>query len=329
MVEREPENVRIFKDAEGRVIFEGAGNFGKKLDLDQAVALLGAALAAGVNRVELPIIKVSPQVTVEDAELQRIGIKELISVGESDFSGSTAARIKNIEVGASKFSGYVIPQAQIASFNTQLGDVTGAEGYVPELVIQGPKLTKELGGGLCQVSSTAFRAALLAGLPIVERYAHSFAVHYYEPWGTDATIYPGHKDLRFENDTAGAILVQTTMNKANKTLRFHFYGTKDERVVKVIGPVSREAMIESKGFSTRWYRLVQSADQQAQTAAESPKQLVYNFLSRYQPSTKWAVQKPAPAPATAPEIVPTDAPPSAEAASAAGAPKAPDSGSSI
>lgn len=329
LVEREPESVRIFKNADGHVNFEGAANFGKKIDLDKAVALLQTALEQGVNRVELPIIKVPPQVTVDDPELRQQGIIELVSVGESNFSGSTSARIKNIEVGASKFTGFVIPRGEVASFNTQLGDVTGAQGYVPELVIQGPKLTKELGGGLCQVSSTAFRAALLAGLPIVERYAHSFAVHYYEPWGTDATIYPGHKDLRFENDTPGAILVQTTIDLPKKTLRFHFYGTKDKRTVKVIGPVSQQAMIESKGFSTRWYRLVQSSEQIAAGEKDRPQEMIYNFLSRYQPSTKWAVQKPAPTAAKEPEIVPTDAPPPAEAATAPDAPKAPGSGSSI
>jgi vancomycin resistance protein YoaR len=94
----------------------------------------------------------------------------------------------------------------------------------------------ELGGGLCQVSSTAFRAAMQAGLPIVQRKNHAYAVKYYAPQGTDATIYPGVVDLKFKNDTPGHILVWAYL-KDKDNLIFDFYGTKDDRKVTLEKPL--------------------------------------------------------------------------------------------
>jgi vancomycin resistance protein YoaR len=78
---------------------------------------------------------------------------------------------------------------------------------LPELVIKKEGTVPEFGGGLCQVSSTAFRAAMNGGLPITQRRNHAYAVQYYAPQGTDATIYPGVVDLKFINDTPGDILI--------------------------------------------------------------------------------------------------------------------------
>ncbi len=315
-VEQAPTDVRIYRDEAGNIAFEGAGNYGKTVDVAQAISLLKTALENGVERIELPVILTEPVITVEDEELRRMGIQEIVSVGESDFTGSSWARMQNIEVGSMQFNGFVIEPGATASFNDRLGPVDGSRGYLPELVIVGPKLEKEYGGGLCQVSSTAFRAALLAGLPIVERYPHSFAVSYYAPFGTDATIYPGHKDLRFENDTAGAILVQTTMDRENKKLRFHFYGTKDDRKVKMFGPeVGRHVgpppprnETSTKlapgevqwlshavaGFDTIWRRVLippTVVTEQKTDSAEGNEnsKIVYEFFSRYQPRGNWKV----------------------------------------
>ncbi|MEO7617987.1 MAG: VanW family protein, partial [Candidatus Saccharibacteria bacterium] len=114
------------------------------------------------------------------------------------------------------------------SFGKILGDVGAEQGYKPELVILGDHEEKQYGGGLCQVSSTAYRAALLAGLPINQRYNHSFAISYYTaPYGVpgvDATIYYPQVDFKFTNDTGNYILIQTHME--GTTLTFDYYGTK-------------------------------------------------------------------------------------------------------
>jgi vancomycin resistance protein YoaR len=95
------------------------------------------------------------------------------------------------------------------------------------------------GGGICQVSTTMFRAAMNAGLPITERHAHAYRVGYYEndaKPGFDATIYSPTVDLKFKNDTPGAILVQTEIIEDEHLLLFHFYGKKDGRRVEITEP---------------------------------------------------------------------------------------------
>ena len=95
------------------------------------------------------------------------------------------------------------------------------------------------GGGVCQVSTTLFRAALAAGLPIAERQAHSYRVSYYEndsSPGIDATVYSPYPDFKIKNDTSAHILIQTNFNPKTTTLDFEFYGASDGRVSAVTKP---------------------------------------------------------------------------------------------
>ena len=189
-------------------------------------------LASADDTVVLPVIVSRPKTTL--AETNNLGIVELVARGESDFSGSPKNRIVNIKVGAKKFDGLIVPSNEEFSFNKYLGDVDEANGFLPELVIKKTGVVPELGGGLCQVSSTTFRAAMNAGMPIKERRNHSFPVHYYSPQGTDATIYPGVSDLRFVNNLTSNLLIHTRIEGTK--LFFDFYGTKDERKVAFDGP---------------------------------------------------------------------------------------------
>jgi vancomycin resistance protein YoaR len=97
------------------------------------------------------------------------------------------------------------------------------------------------GGGVCQVSTTFFRALLSAGLPIVERHAHAYRVGYYEengyPPGIDATVFVPSVDLKFLNDTGHYILVQSKIDLDNLYLEFDLYGTSDGRTVSMTTPV--------------------------------------------------------------------------------------------
>jgi len=216
---------------------------GTKLDIDASQralldALLSDSLAA--KTVQLPVTTTSPRVRLSD--INTLGIRERLVRGASDFHGSTASRIKNIRVGAERYRGLIIAPGEEFSFNKNLGPVDGAHGFVPELVIKPEGTVPEFGGGLCQVSTTAFRAAFFGGLPITARRNHAYAVKYYE-WisdkeppapGLDATIYPGASDLKFINDTPAAILVWTKLEGTR--LYFDFYGTSDGRQVEVDGP---------------------------------------------------------------------------------------------
>lgn len=188
------------------------------------------------------------------ASTNSLGITELITSGQSDFSHSSKNRIQNVTTGANHIKGALVPPGAEFSFNTTLGDITAKEGYAPEIVIKKTGLEPELGGGICQVSSTVFRAAFNGGLPITQRKNHSFAVSHYSPQGTDATIYPGVVDLKFKNDTTHHILIWPRYPN-NHTLVFDFYGTKDDRQV-TIKPAQQFDKKPDGSMKASWERLV-------------------------------------------------------------------------
>ncbi len=179
---------------------------------------------------------------VPTADVNDLGITEVLGVGYSDFSGSPRNRIHNISVGASKLDGLLIEPGEEFSLVQALKPFTISEGYLPELVIKGDKIEPEIGGGLCQIGSTTFRAAMKSGLPIVERRNHSLVVSYYnDPRngnpGTDATIYDASPDFKFTNDTGNSILIKTDMNASTGDLYFTFWGTNDGREADYTEPV--------------------------------------------------------------------------------------------
>jgi len=187
---------------------------------------------------KLPVEIVLPSITTENSN--DFGIKELIGTGKSKFVGSIASRIHNIELAASRINGRLIPPGETFSFNSALGDVSSATGYQPAYIIKDGRTVLGDGGGVCQVSTTLFRAALSSGLPVVERWAHSYRVSYYEQDsgpGIDATVFAPSVDLKFTNDTPAHILIQAETNKSASSLTFSLYGVSDGRVAQITKPV--------------------------------------------------------------------------------------------
>lgn len=249
-------------------------------------------IRAGSSTVNLNPVSIPSSVKL--ADLNNRGITSLVARGSSDFHGSSANRIKNIQVGVSRFKGLIIPAGQTFSFNDPLGPVDGEHGFAPELVIKYNGVFPEFGGGICQVSTTVFRTALNGGFPVTERRNHSFAVKYYTPQGTDATIYPGVQDLKFLNDTPGDILIWAKIE--GTFLYFDFYGTPDNRQVEIGSPVKYD--VKSTGaFKTTLSRTVRyaSGDEKKDT-----------FTSNYRPEAEFtrtttAVEPPVEAPKPEPE----------------------------
>lgn len=116
-----------------------------------------------------------------------------------------------------------------------LGEIDGEHGYLQELVIKDNQTKPEFGGGLCQIGTTTFRATIASGLPVSERRNHSYRVVYYEPAGTDATIYSPAPDYKFKNDTGHYVLIKTRIEGTK--IYFDFWGTKDGREINIEPPV--------------------------------------------------------------------------------------------
>ena len=240
---REPQNA-VFVFEEGRVKEFAPAKDGLTVDQDSLKeAALNSLSMLGTSdektaAIDIPLAKTSPKITTD--QVNNLGIKELLGRGTSRFRGSITSRIHNIGVASAKFNGALIPPGEIFSFNNVLGDVSVYTGYKQAYIIKDGRTVLGDGGGVCQVSTTFFRAALDAGLPIVERKAHSYRVYYYEQDslpGIDATVYAPTTDLKFINDTPGHILIQTQVDPARATLVFEIYGTSDGRVATTTNPV--------------------------------------------------------------------------------------------
>ncbi len=207
--------------------------------------------------VMLVVHTVQPAISTES--VNDFGITEVLGVGYSNYSGSPKNRVHNIAVGVEKLNGMLIPPGQEFSLLTALSPFTSAAGYLPELVIKGDKIEPEIGGGLCQIGSTTFRAAMNAGMEITERRNHSLVVSYYnDPRngnpGTDATIYDPAPDFKFRNDTGHFVLITTSMNYNNGDLIFTMWGTSDGRKASYTEPVV------NRWIPTGPEKLVETAD---------------------------------------------------------------------
>jgi vancomycin resistance protein YoaR len=181
--------------------------------------------------IDIPVTIAEPKTATQD--INNLGIKELLGKGTSRFAGSISNRIHNIQLATGKMKGILVPPGETFSFNDTLGDVSTLTGFKQAYIIKEGKTILGDGGGVCQVSTTLFRAALNAGLPIVERAAHAYRVGYYEQNsapGFDATVYAPHPDLKIKNDTPGHLLIQPSVDTKNVTLVFEIYGTSDGRV---------------------------------------------------------------------------------------------------
>ena len=188
--------------------------------------------------ITIPIVIVKPKITTDKAN--DLGIKELIGSGTSLFQGSIQNRIYNITLAATRLNGILVAPNEVFSFNKALGDVSFFTGYQQAYIIQNGRTILGDGGGVCQVSTTFFRALLNAGLPIIERHAHAYRVGYYEQDsepGFDATVYGPSIDLVFKNDTPSYILIQSFIDPAFERLTFILYGKKDNREVTIAKPV--------------------------------------------------------------------------------------------
>jgi vancomycin resistance protein YoaR len=184
--------------------------------------------------VEIAVETTEPKIKTE--QVNDLGIKELIGKGESTFYHSIPGRIHNVALTANKLNGVLVAPGEEFSFNKALGDVSPATGYRPAYIIKEGRTVLGDGGGVCQDSTTLFRALLDAGVNITERHAHAYRVTYYEQNakpGFDATVYDPGTDLKFINDTCAYLLIQTTVDLTKLYLKFELYGANDGRKVTI------------------------------------------------------------------------------------------------
>jgi vancomycin resistance protein YoaR len=240
---RTPVNARfVFNDDTRQLEVIQPSQRGRDLNVEATLSQFQTAVFSIDNRsIPLTFTEVMAPIN-ESMTAAELGITEEVVSATTYFVGSTAARRTNIQVAASRFHGLVIPPNSIFSFNEWLGDVSPETGFEEGLIIYGNQTITGVGGGVCQVSTTAFQAAFYAGFPILDRVPHGYRVGYYETGegpGMDATVFSPIVDFRFKNDTPYHLLIETYFNPNNSTLTFKYYSTSMGRKVIKEGPYVR------------------------------------------------------------------------------------------
>lgn len=235
-LERKPENARfVFNDETRELDLLQPAVIGRTLDVAASIETINAGVSEGLNAIELTFDYEEPVVGSE-ATAQELGISENVSLVSTYFPGSSSERIQNIKTASSVFHGLLVPPGETLSMADALGDISLDNGYAEALIIFGDSTIKGVGGGVCQVSTTLFRAVFFGGFEIVERHPHAYRVGYYEGGpgspgpGLDATVFVPMVDFKFRNDTPYWLLMETYIY--GNQLLWKFYSTSDGRTVQ-------------------------------------------------------------------------------------------------
>lgn len=202
---------------------------GRKLDPEAtAAALTEASLQREDRSTECAVAVVEPDRTTAEAEA--MGIRSPLASYTTKWEGTKDRQI-NVAITTKYASNVILAPGEVYDFDAQIGPRTEDRGYKLAGGITGPGVLEDvLGGGICQVSTTLFNAALEAGLDIVERRNHSLFISHY-PLGRDATVSAGSPNMRFRNDTENYILVRGASDGITTT--FVIYGTPTGRKVDI------------------------------------------------------------------------------------------------
>ncbi len=232
-----------FDDANKQLVVIEPAVDARELNVEATVASLERAVFSPDQRVVPLVFTTTPPRYHNNLTATELGITELVSESTSYYTGSSAARMQNIEVGTAFFDGVIVAPREVFSFNAILGELSYERGFADGATIFGGRAVKGIGGGICQVSTTIFRTAFFGGFPIVERYSHGYRVYYYElgNWGPglDAAIFTPSADFKFQNDTDYHILLEAEMLPEQDALTFRFYSTNPGRQVEVSQPIVR------------------------------------------------------------------------------------------
>jgi len=236
-----PVNARfIFNDDTRKLEVISPALIGRELNINDSLDAIDQAIMQGNHAVTLAMNVIEPAAK-DTTTGEELGITELIHAETSYFYGSAASRVQNIQTASKQFHGLLIPPHTTFSMADALGNISLENGYAEALIILGDQTIAGVGGGVCQVSTTLFRAAFFAGYPINERHAHAYRVSYYEMKrdgsvdpnlaGLDATVYVPIVDFKFTNDTDHWLLMETYVGNYY-SLTWKFYSTSDNRSVQ-------------------------------------------------------------------------------------------------
>ena len=275
---------------------------GIDFDAAEAKALWEKAETGGT--VSIPLKVTMPKYTTE--QLDKMLFADKLGTMTTSYASSNSNRANNVELSAKKINGYILNPGETFSYNTVVGKRTRAAGFKEAGAYAGGQVVQEVGGGICQTSSTLYCAALYANLQIVARDEHGFSVAYV-PWGMDATVSWGGPEFKFKNNREFPVKIVTRCE--NRKLTIEIWGTDtDGSYVKmdysawtVYDTTYPDVAIGTKAVT---YRCVYDKDGSLISRTKEA-----NSYYHYHPEDiKWPTPEPTPTPAPEPEITPEPTP---------------------
>jgi len=246
---KEPVNAEL--SVSGTTVNISQSQNGEKVDKDKLKELTAKAITAGTQDIQLPIASIKPEHSTED--MQNMGITQVIAEYSTPMAGRNGSQSFNVNKSANTLSGAIVAPDETFSFNERVGITDAAHGYKSAAVFLQGKVVQSAGGGVCQVSSTLYGAALRADLGVVARSNHSMPVHYL-PLGQDAAVADYGPDLKFKNNTGKYIYIQASSNGSSITTRI--FGTPTGKNVEVSSKVIGET--ENKITAVTYKKVTQN-----------------------------------------------------------------------
>jgi vancomycin resistance protein YoaR len=220
VVDREPVDADI--SVEGDEVKVVPGKVGRALDVAATLSQLARTLEdPTANSVEAVVETTMPNVTAEDLA----DIEVVLGQFTTKFKPWKTNRTHNLRLAAEALNETVIKPGEVMSLNTRIGERLTERGYRPAPIFLEGEVKPSTGGGVCQIATTTYNAALLTNLDIVERHHHSRPVDY-APTGQDATVYWGQYDLKIRNNLTHALLLVVEMGE--NTLTMKFLGSRED-----------------------------------------------------------------------------------------------------
>ena len=286
-------------------------------DFDIAAVQKAMDEAAPGETVSVPAVIEEPEVTASD--LKMLLFRDVLGEARTHVSGS-AGRIGNVKLSAKLINGIVLNSGDTFSYNDSVGKRTEARGFKPAPAYVKGETVDEVGGGICQTSSTLYLACLLSNMEITERYAHRYVPAYID-WGMDATVSWGGPDYKFTNNTLYPVKIVTEYSKGYLTIKL--LGTNIDGI--------RVKMTNEVLSKTPWETVYQEDSTMAPGSPDVVKvtpytgykvktyQTIYDkngsvidshfeAASDYKVRNKVVLQAPAAAPGSAPADLPADTP---------------------
>lgn len=218
---------KVNKDPKNATIKINSGNIsvtdstdGKKINQEEMDKLIKESVNGSVGEtteINIPVETVKP--TRSKAELSEIDGK--IATFTTDYSSSTENRATNVEIAVKAINGKLLMPGETFAYNETVGPRTKARGFKDAAVFVGDKVEDGIGGGICQVSTTLYRAVMNSGIKSVERRNHSMKTSY-SPVGLDAVVAWGYLDYKFKNTYDFPIYIEGIAN--NRKITFNIYG---------------------------------------------------------------------------------------------------------